>query len=282
MTVPRRPLCAGSAAVLLAALLAGPALAAQSGGTLPPREPKVAWDLGPTRGGWCVYFLMAPKAAGELLLRGARAVPAREDPALQPALRRVITDEPTYADWIPAQICTWYTEGVSVNRRAYDRGDGGKQLALFWWGISATGERLGARPGLSQVVLGTNSSGLKRQMQLEFVEMERLEINRLPVKESEDEEFSLRLGRTTVAFAGHPSPDSSLAVAPVSYQSVVKGEDNRIWLVAFQATPTGIAGLSGSLRIQGKGDLAKSLTESPIRLVGHLVTGGTGRVDFVE
>ena len=60
MTVPRRPLCAGSAAVLLAALLAGPALAAQSGCTLPPREPKVAWDLGPTRGGWCVYFLMAP------------------------------------------------------------------------------------------------------------------------------------------------------------------------------------------------------------------------------
>lgn len=280
MPVPLRLLRAGSPTLVLL-LLAGPPLLAQSGGAA-AREPKVAWELGAARGGWCVHFLISPKAAGDLLLRGARAVPAREDPGLPAAVRRVISDEPTYADWIPSQVCTWYTDGISANHRGYERGDGGKQLALFWWGLTASGERTGNRPGLSLVVLGTNSSGLKRQMQLEFVEMERLEINRVPVKESEDEEFSFKLDRTTVAFAGHPRPDSTLAVAPVAYQSMVKGEDNRLWLVAFQARPTEIAGLSGSLRIQGKGELARSLTESPIRLIGNIVTGGAGRVEFTE
>ena len=266
---------------LLLVLLAGSGLAAQSGGAA-ARDPKVAWELGTARGGWCLHFLVSPKVASDLLLRGAHAVAARDDPGLPPALRRVITDEPTFADWIPSQVCTWYVEGVTANHRGYERGDGGKQLALFWWGISASGERTGASPGLSLVVLGTNSSGLKRQMQLEFVEMERLEVNRVPVKESEDEEFSFRLDRTTVAFAGHPRPDSTLSVAPVTYQAVVKGEDNRIWRVAFQAQPTVITGLSVSLRVQGKGELARALTESPIRLIGNLVTGGTGRVEFVE
>ncbi len=268
-------------APVFALLLAGAPLLAQSGGAT-PREPKVTWELGAARGGWCVHFLVSPKAAGELLVRGARAVPAREDPGLPPAVRRVIADEPTYADWIPSQVCTWYADGVLANHRGHERGDGGKELALFWWGLTASSERTGATPGLSLVVLGTNSSGLKRQMELEFVAMERLEINRAPVKESEDEEFSFKLDRTTVAFAGHPRPDSTLSATPVTYRSIVKGDDNRTWLVAFQAQPTTIAGLSGSLRIQGKGELARALTESPIRLVGNIVTGGAGRVDFIE
>ena len=197
-------------------------------------------------------------------------------------LRRVIADEPQYAGWVPSQACVWFTEGLSANRRRYDRGDGGKPLALFWWGLAATGDRLGGKPGLSHVVLATNSSGLKRQMELAFVEMERIDIDRDSVKESEDEETRFRLDRTIVAFAGHPRPDSSLVVGPMSYRAVVRGESNRLWLVDFAAAPASIAALSGSLRIQGKGALARTLTGSPIRLIGTVVRGGSAGFRFIE
>ena len=39
-------------------------------------------------------------------------------------------------------------------------------------------------------------------------------------------------------------------------------------------------GLSGALRIEGKGELAQVLTASPIRYVGPIVWGGSGSMTF--
>ncbi len=263
---------------LIVALALGPVaaspleLTAQDGA--PEPEAKVAWELGPGEGGFCIHFLVAPREAAGLLLKGQQPLSAADVPDLPAPLRRVVADEPQYAGWVPSQACVWFTEALTANRRRYDRGDGGKPLALFWWGLAATSDLLGGKPGLSQVVLATNSSGLKRQMELVFIEMERINIDRDSVRESEDEEIRFRLDRTVVAFAGHPRPDSTLVPAAVEYRSVVKGDGNRLWTVEFNAAPTGITALAGSLRIQGKGALADALTASPIRLIGNSSTGG--------
>lgn len=263
--------------LLVAAALPVAPLAAQTA-----TEPKVVWDLGTGRGGWCVYFLMSPKEASGRLLKGLRVIPASDWRDLVAPLRRVITDQPEYASWIPSEACLWFADGITANRRPYETGDGGRALSLFWWGIAATGEASGGKPVLSQVTLATNSSGLKRQMELEFIQMDRIEIRRDSVHETGDEEMSYKLDRTIISFAGHPRPDSSLVAAPVAHDALVKGDNNRIWLEQFRATPTELAGLSGSLRIQGKGALAKALTESPIRMIGSVSLGGTGQVRFSQ
>lgn len=257
------------------------ALRGQDTGAL--AEPKVTWEIGEGRGSYCVHLLIAPREAADLALKGQRPVAARDYALLLPALRRVISDEPEYADWVPSQVCLWFTRGVTIGKRLYDRADGGKkQLAIFWWGLAATGDRLGAGPGLSQIVLATNNSGLKRQMELAFIQMERIEINRDSVAESDDELYRLRLDRTDVFFSGHPRPDSTLTVGPVQHRWAVRGDANRVWQVEFSAYPTTISLLPGAFRFQGRGKLAEALAASPIRLVGTMLEGGTGWMKFGE
>lgn len=256
-------------------------LQAQDTGAL--AEPKVTWEIGEGQGNWCVHLLLDPRAAADLAIRGQRPVAARDYPLLHPALRRVLTDEPQYAEWVPSQVCLWFTKGVSIGKRDYERADGGKKpLAIFWWGLVATGDRLGSGPGLSQIVLATNNSGLKRQMELSFIQMERIEINREPVPESDDEQYRLRLDRTDLIFSGHPRPDSTLSLGPVGHHWAVRGDGNRVWQVEFSAYPTRMSALPGALRFQGKGKLAEALSASPIRLVGTFLEGGTAWMKFVE
>ncbi len=272
-------LTAGRALALLALLPL--ALRGQDAGAL--AEPKVTWEIGEGRGSYCVHLLIAPRAAADLALKGQRPVAARDYAPLLPALQRVISDEPEYADWVPSQVCLSFTNGVTIGRRLYDRADGGKkQLAIFWWGLAAAGDRLGSGPGLSQIVLATNNSGLKRQMELAFIRMERLEINRDSVAESADELFRLRLDRTDLFFSGHPRRDSTLTLGPVQQRWAVRGDADRVWQVEFSAFPTTISLLPGSFRFQGKGKLADALAASPIRFVGTMAEGGTSWVKFVE
>src|SRR5690606_19390711 len=105
-------------------VLLPPALRAQDATAL--AEPKVTWEIGEGQGNWCVHLLIEPRAAADLAIRGQRPVAARDYPLLHPALRRVITDEAQYAEWVPSQVCLWFTKGVSIGKRDYDRADGGK------------------------------------------------------------------------------------------------------------------------------------------------------------
>jgi hypothetical protein len=52
--------------------------------------------------------------------------------------------------------------------------------------------------------------------------------------------------------------------------------------VRLVLTPTWSRALVGSLRVEGKGDLAKLLKASPIRFVGPLYRGGGGELRFTR
>lgn len=242
-----------------------------------PAEVKVRWSLGTSSGAWCVHFLVSPADAEQHLPRGYRPIPAAETVGIPPAVARAASDEPEYAGWVPARACVVFLASVGIGDRQYGRGDGGKELALFWWGVSAAGDHLPRETGgLALRQLATNSSGLKRQMELELVRMERIDIDKAPIKESEDERTRVRFNDSELAFDGHPRPDSTLKPSLIHELGAMSGDGNKVWVFDVSMQPTTIAGLSGALRFQGRDDLTKLLSRSPIRLLGSLTSGGSG------
>jgi hypothetical protein len=277
LRVPPGTLLPGLVGLLLSSPSA--AVSAQEGG---PSATSITWEVGTPKAGWCIHFLMEPTTAVQDLARGHRLVPAHEATGLPTAVRRVVADEPQYADWTPAELCTYVAEVIFVDGRRFDRGDGGRPIALLYWGVSAaTAEGSGPDSGrVSLRVLATNSSGLQRAMQVRQVPIDRVDIDLLPVKESDDQQFLLKLEGATIAFIGHPRQDSTLTVGTRSQTGAYMGNNKALWTVRFNFQPGEVAAMAGALRITGKRGLAKALNRSPIRLLSPILSQGKGTVSF--
>lgn len=282
-----RPLPARPGAVLpglVCLLLAGHAArgAAQEEG---PPASAITWEVGTPKAGWCLYFLMEPKEAARDLARDHRLVLAREARDLPGPVARTIADEPQYAEWVPAELCTYIAEAIWVDGRRFDRGDGGHPIAMLYWGVSAASTEGGVQEGgkVSLRLLGTNSSGLGRAMDIRTVPIDRVQVEVRPVKESEeDEEFYLKLEGATISFIGHPRQDSTLVPAQRTRTGAYVGNNRSLWGVDLVFAPGQIAALAGALRIVGKRGLAKALDRSPIRLLGPMIFEGRGTVRFTR
>jgi hypothetical protein len=117
-------------------------------------------------------------------------------------------------------------------------------------------------------------------MEIERIRMERITIERGPVRDSDDERTRIKLGSSEIVFDGHPRPDSSLSAQPIRGLMALTGEVRQVWMVEAILKPTDVASLSGALRIQGKGGIAKILNRSPIRLLSVSSSGGSGELLF--
>jgi hypothetical protein len=270
---------------LVLLVVAGSAPAAAQEGEAPASG--ITWEVGAPKAGWCLHFLMEPKDAAKDLVRGHRLVLAGEAEDLPAQLHRLVTEEPQYAGWAPAELCTYVAEAIWVDGRRFDRGDGGQPIAVLYWGVSATsaeeGTGAGAHGKISLRVLATNSSGMRRAMEIRTVPIDRVQIEVVPVKESdEDEEFLLKLEGATIIFIGHPSPDSTLAVAERSRTGAYMGNNKSVWGVEFSFLPGQVDAMAGALRIIGKRGLAKLLDHSPIRLLSPILSEGRGTVRFTR
>jgi hypothetical protein len=244
----------------------------------------ITWEVGTPKAGWCLQFLMEPKAAADGLARDYRLVLAREATGLPPAITHLISDEPMYADWAPAEVCTYIAEAISVDGRRFDRGDGGQPIAALYWGVAAanSGASSSDLGGVSLRVLGTNSSSLRRAMEVKSVPIDRIQIEVRPVKESADEELFLKLEGATIIYIGQPRADTTSDPTGQTKTAAYMGNNRTRWDVSFSFTPTGVAGMSGALRILGKRGLAGALDHSPIRLLSPMISGGRGTVSFTR
>jgi len=248
-----------------------------------PAATSINWEVGAPKAGWCIHFLMEPTTATQDLARGYSLVPASDVSSLPSAIRGLITDEPQYATWTPAELCTYVAEAIWVDGRRFDRGDGGRPIAVLYWGVSGAsaddgGSDRGSR--LSLRVVATNSSGLERAMRARQVPIDRVDIDLLPVKESEEEEFLLKLEGATITFIGHARQDSTLTLADRSRKGAYMGNNRTLWTVDLSFEPGKVEALSGALRITGKRGLAKALNRSPIRLLSPILSEGKGTVTF--
>lgn len=247
------------------------------------KSSSITWEVGAPKAGWCLQFLMEPDAAADKLAKDHRLVLAKEATGLPPAIARLILDEPRYADWAPAELCTYIAEAIWVDGRRFDRGDGGQPVAALYWGVAAANSETPSDLGrVSLRVLGTNSSNMRRAMEMRSVPIDRIQIEVRPVKESSDEEYFLKLEGATIVYIGRPRADSTAVLTERTRAAGYMGNNKALWGVSFNFTPTSVAGMSGALRILGKRGLARALDRSPIRLLSPMISGGRGTVTFTR
>ncbi len=244
----------------------------------------INWQVGASKGGWCLQFLMDAESAADGLAKDHRVVLAREATGLAPAIARLIKDEPEYAGWVPSEVCTYMSEAIWIDGRRFDRGNDNQPIAAVYWGVAAASSD-GAAAGqgrMSLRYLGTNSSSFRRAMDTRTVPIDEAELKITPVKESTDEEIFLKLEGATIVYIGNPRIDTTATPTPRALTAAYMGNNRTLWTVNFEFTPGEVSSMSGALRIIGKRNLAKALDRSPIRLLSPMITGGKGSVAFTK
>lgn len=246
------------------------------------------WTLQNFRASVCVHFLMDSVAADKELPKEYRTVRAQDFPDLAPALKTLITGEPEYQGWVPAQWCSFYYDQLKVGDQSM--GDASPDLShtqyLGAYLIGAVPVLDGATPATPSYYIATLRTPNWRWIRLaetSFIKMEFAERSIGKVPEGTDDRFRVEMsGRTVITWDGHLAGDSAWA-APRSEQTwyALNSRGARIRAVVTMA-PEKRQNVAGSLQIAGNDPVAKSLRASPIRMVGPLSWGGSGTLSFAR
>ncbi len=254
------------AAALAVATACGPLLA--QGAAQPDR----IWSLDSLRSGFCIHFLIQPESAATLF-PGAQLREARGITGLHPALRRLIQDTPDVGTWIPSQFCIYHFGSTASGGHTYsDRKHAQPQTIAFWTAQAPAGVPATVR-------LLTSNSGLSGSVRALGLSIQVIKSHVGKVPQSTDDRYELKYDGSELTWDGHATGDST-AAAPLNAAWMVTNRAGRP--VHLQMTVPGLGSrlMVGALRVEGKGELARALIASPIRIVGPLVWGGSGEVMF--
>jgi hypothetical protein len=268
-----KPLAIGA---VLAAGWAPPPAFAQA--TSQPKQTQV-WGLQGLRAGYCVRFLVDPGAASRELKPGFRLVSGSQDRALHPALQRVIQSQPEFATWIPSALCFYFTDAVQVGSRRVAEKDPRHQQMIAAWSLATQEEKSGARRDLMLGVFSARGS-LTRAAEAGGVRLHEAQASVLDSAGASNDSYTIKLERTSLAWRGRPTGDSTRVARPIEESWSMAGLRGGVWAVQLHMSPAWSRALVGSLAVEGKGDLAKVMKVSPIRFVGPLYWGGAGELRF--
>lgn len=246
------------------------------------------WELEGLRSAFCVQLLLNP--ASELLRElpaGWRAVPASADSNLHISLRGVIEGQTEYAAWSPSQLC--FTTVDTIHTKEFSLADkSGRRPQLFgYWTVLAAGPS--GTPQHVAIDLFANSDRLIRSARLagqEFHEA-RLTVGKVPVEDengvpSSDDRFQVKLGGTVITWDGRLAGDSTAVARGVENTWSAAGMKGGVVTGSLTLSPARSQPMAGSLKVDGKNDLAKALRASPTRFAGPAYGGGTGKVTFAR
>lgn len=250
------------------------AVAALASGAPAAVRAQDTWALDTLRSGFCVQFLVDPAAATKGLFRGAQPLPASRVDSLHPALQGVVRNAPEFAGWVPEQFCFYQFAATRTGgRELRDRKHGRPQAIAVWTMATAPGTP-------SPVVLFVNNSRLASSVKRLGISIEILSSTFGKVPESTDDRYEIRYDHGLITWDGHASGDSTAAV-PLDRRWTVRGRNARPYTIRQQLGASGARRLVGALRIEGKGELARALTGSPIRFIGSVVWGSSGEISFL-
>jgi hypothetical protein len=237
------------------------------------------WGLQGLRAGYCVRFLIEPRAAARELRDGFLLVRADEDPTLHPALRQVIKGQPEFAFWTPSSLCFYHLDAVQLgNRKVVEKDPRNSQMLGFWY--LATTEKGGARRDLV-LDLYASRGALIRAAEASRVRLQAAHsVVSAVAADSVPDVYSVQVGRALLVWSGRAVGDSTKVERPLQESWQVKGLRAGVWAADLKLTPGWSRPLVGSLRVEGKGDLTKALKASPIRFVGPFYHGGGGELRF--
>lgn len=261
------------AALLLAAVtvpgMATPA-AAQSVGAGTARQ---TWVLEGLRAGYCLYFLMDPSQVRNTPFVPADLVPLSAASGVDPALRRVASESPDYGAWIPSALCTYHFDSTRRGRRV-QRDRHGRPQGLAVWKLAARdGDALPAEIMASNFELG-------RQATHPAIRVGIFKTAVRQVPETPQKEFTTRLGKTIITWSGVLEADSALTPAASGERWRLRGTQSSTWTAEPRLQPASVFRMVGSVRVEGKTDLARMLQASPIRWMSVFSQGGNGEVSF--
>jgi len=267
----------------LAAALAAAPLQAQDSGS-----DTTTWELAGLRSAFCLQLLLDP--ASELLHdlpTGWHAVPASAAAGLHVSLRSVVEDQTEFASWSPSRLC--FATVDTIRTRDFSLADrSGRHPQLFgFWTVLAAGPS--GTPRDVALDLFANSDRLIRSARLAGQELHeaRLTVGKVPAEDengvpSSDDRFQVKLGGTVVTWDGRLAGDSAAVTEPVDNTWTVTGMRGDAVTGSLTLSPRQSQPMAGSLKVDGKNELAKALRASPTRFAGPAYRGGGGKVSFTR
>jgi hypothetical protein len=230
-----------------------------------------------------VQFLVDPGEVNRRLPENTRLLNAGGISDLHPALRTVVEEQSQYASWIPSHLCLYYLTEVEAGGRIVRDRNASKAPVLGFWTLAAA--ESGNRRDVAIQIL-TNSGRLEGAAQGAGLEVFRIRssVGKVPADEegvmSGDDRYEFRIGKTQLVWDGRPGSDSSAVDAPVTRQWTAQGRRGRWMRGRISLSADWTRAMIGSLKVEGKDDLAKLLKASPTRFVGPLYEGGGGSFEF--
>jgi hypothetical protein len=235
------------------------------------------WGFQGLRTGYCVRFLVEPAAAAKELRRGFHLLTAQHDQLLHPALRQIHQSQPEFASWIPSNVCFYFMDAVQVGRhRVVERNRRSYQM-IGVWTLAAVEQEGGTRRDLVLDMYASRASLLRAA---ETAQIRIHEAHSVVSDQADSDGYSVKIGKTLLVWNGRPSGDSTRVDQSLQEAWSVSGLRNNVKAARLVLQPAWSWPLVGSLRVEGKGDLAKALKASPIRFVGPLYRGGRGELRF--
>ena len=253
-------------------------LAAQAGP--PPRDEKL-WTLEHLRAGYCVQYLTSPRKVADRLKSGFSPLRADQDSTLHPALQEVIQTQPEYAAWAPSALCFYYTDAVRLGDRRIVEHDPRNAQMLGVWTVGAREQGTGTRRDLV-VDLYASRDRLRKAAAANLIQLEDTETGFRAGADTTTDEYRQKIGKTQLIWNGRTAGQRTRVDRPLNQSWLVPGARRVTWSAAFSLSPAWSRALVGSLRVEGKGDLAEELRASPIRFVGPFYQGGEGQLRFVR
>lgn len=252
-------------------------LAAQ-GHTSQVKDERV-WSLEGLRAGFCVRFLSNPEMAARELKDGFHLLRADQDPTLHPALRRVVETQPEFASWSPSNLCFYYSDAVKVGNQRIAERDARKAQMLGVWTLGAVEQESGRRRDIVLDFLASRER-LRGVAAANLVQLHEAEAAFRAATDTSTDQYLLTIEKTQLVWSGRATGDSSRVEQPIVDSWWVPGVRGVTWSAQLALAPTWSRPVVGSLRVEGKGDLAKMLKASPIRFVGPFYRGGGGELKF--
>jgi hypothetical protein len=237
------------------------------------------WTLEGLRAGYCIRFLIDPREASKDIERGFDLVAADQDESLHPALRQVLVNQPEYRSWIPSSFCLYYADAVQMKDQRIAKKDAHKAQMLGVWSVAATEQASKTRRDLVPELYASRGR-LDDLAQPLLVRISEISSDVSKVPDTSDDQYTIKIGKTRLIWSGRTAADSTRVETPIEDSWWLKGLRQAIWTVHMKFAPDWSHPLVGTLRVEGKGGLAKLLKASPTRFVGPLFSGGSAELVF--
>jgi hypothetical protein len=228
-----------------------------------------------------VRFLVDPEVAARELKQGFLLLRADQDETLHSALRQVIQTQPEFAPWAPSSLCFYYTDAVKVGGRRVAENNPRIAQMVGVWSLATVEQGSGARRDLVLDMYASRER-LRTAAAANLVQLHEAEVGFRGATDTSGTEYRQTMGKTQLVWSGRTAGDSIRLERPIVETWQLAGVRGVTWSAQLSLSPAWGRALVGSLRVEGKGDLAKALKASPIRFVGPFYRGGGGQLRFTR